>query len=188
MKINIADGIPSHAYKQKVFGSNVSRDWYSASFCFPWLLLLLTFLCFSGFKCFCSSAWFILLFCSYAFFCFSCLVFLWHCSPARAMASSFTRFRDRTQRRATVCRTPLDEWSARCRDLYLTTCTTDKYPYPRWDSNPRSQQASGLRPRGYSDRHCIVNNNNNNNNKPFPEELVSVYILTFYFAMRVLWL
>ena len=25
-----------------------------------------------------------------------------------------------------------------------TTLTTDKYPCPRWDSNPRSQQASGL--------------------------------------------
>ena len=25
-----------------------------------------------------------------------------------------------------------------------TPLTTDKYPYPRWDSNPRSQQASGL--------------------------------------------
>ena len=27
-----------------------------------------------------------------------------------------------------------------------TTLTTDKYPCHRWDSNPRSQQASGLRP------------------------------------------
>ena len=26
-----------------------------------------------------------------------------------------------------------------------TTLTTDKYPCPRWDSNPRSQQASGRR-------------------------------------------
>jgi hypothetical protein len=27
-----------------------------------------------------------------------------------------------------------------------TTLTTDQYPCPRWDSNPRSQQASGLQP------------------------------------------
>ena len=27
-----------------------------------------------------------------------------------------------------------------------TTLTTDKYPCPRWDSNPRSQQVSGLWP------------------------------------------
>jgi len=33
----------------------------------------------------------------------------------------FTRFLDHTQRRTTVCRTPLNEWSARRRDLYLTT-------------------------------------------------------------------
>jgi hypothetical protein len=37
------------------------------------------------------------------------IYFLWLCSPARAMASSFTRFLDHTQRRATVRRTPLDE-------------------------------------------------------------------------------
>ena len=28
-----------------------------------------------------------------------------------------------------------------------TTLTTDKYPCPRWDSNPQSQQASGRRPK-----------------------------------------
>ena len=56
---------------------------------------------------------------------------------------------DHTQQRTTVGRTPLDEWLARRRDLYLTThttLTTDKHPCPRWDSNPRSQQASGHRP------------------------------------------
>jgi len=59
----------------------------------------------------------------------------------------FLMFRDHTQWRATVGRTPLDEWSARRRDLYLTTHdTTDKYPCPRWDSNPRYQQVSARRP------------------------------------------
>ena len=37
------------------------------------------------------------------------------------MASSCLRFLDHTQRRITVGRTLLDEWSARRRDLYLTT-------------------------------------------------------------------
>jgi hypothetical protein len=46
--------------------------------------------------------------------------FLWRCDPTRVMASSFLRFLDHTQRRTTVGRTPLDEWSARRRDLYLT--------------------------------------------------------------------
>ena len=35
--------------------------------------------------------------------------------------SSFTRFLDHTQRRIRVGRTPLDEWSIRRRDLYLTS-------------------------------------------------------------------
>ena len=44
--------------------------------------------------------------------------------PTRVMASSFLRFLDHTQRRTTVGRTPLDEWSARRRDLYLTAHNT----------------------------------------------------------------
>ena len=51
--------------------------------------------------------------------------FLWRCDPTRVMASSFLRgFLDHTQRRTTVGRTPLDEWSARRRYLYLTTQNT----------------------------------------------------------------
>ena len=41
-----------------------------------------------------------------------------------ALASLFSRFLDHTQRRVTVGRTPLDEWSIRRRDLYLTTHNT----------------------------------------------------------------
>ena len=75
--------------------------------------------------------------------------FLWRWNPTRVMASSFFRFLDHRQRRTTVGRTLLDEWSACRRDLFLTTqstLTTDKHPCPRWDSNPQSQQASGRRP------------------------------------------
>jgi hypothetical protein len=49
---------------------------------------------------------------------------LWRCDPMRVMASSVLRFIDHTQRRITVSRTPLDEWSARRRDFYLTTHNT----------------------------------------------------------------
>jgi hypothetical protein len=42
-------------------------------------------------------------------------------APSWVRASSFMRFIDHTQRSATVGRTPLDERSARRRDLYLTT-------------------------------------------------------------------
>ena len=47
-------------------------------------------------------------------------VCFWRGSPHWARASSFTRFLDHT-RRTTVGRTPLDEWSARRRDLWQHT-------------------------------------------------------------------
>jgi len=50
---------------------------------------------------------------------------LWCCDPTRVMLSSFVRFPDHT-RLTTVGRTPLDEWSARRRDLWQhTTLTTN---------------------------------------------------------------
>jgi hypothetical protein len=76
------------------------------------------------------------------------------CSPALTMVSSFTKFRDHTQRRITVGRTPLDEWSARRRDLYLTTHNTHnrQTSMPLWDSNLESQNASGRRLKPYTAR------------------------------------
>jgi len=48
------------------------------------------------------------------------------------MASSFLRFLDHTQRRTAIGKTPLDEWSPRSRDLYLTTHNThNKHPSTR---------------------------------------------------------
>ena len=46
--------------------------------------------------------------------------------PQWAKVSSLSRVHDHTQRRTTVGRTPLDKWSARRRDLYLTTHNTHK--------------------------------------------------------------
>ena len=55
---------------------------------------------------------------------FLCFMFVFDATaPQWARASSFTRFLDHT-RRTTVGRTPLGEWSARRRDLYLTTHNT----------------------------------------------------------------
>ena len=47
----------------------------------------------------------------------------------------------------TLGKNPLDKWSARRRDLYLrhTIITKERHPFPRRDSNPQSQQASGRR-------------------------------------------
>ena len=53
-------------------------------------------------------------------------VSLWRCGPTQVMASSLMRFLDHTQQRNTFGKTPLDEWSARRRDLYLTTHNTHK--------------------------------------------------------------
>jgi len=54
----------------------------------------------------------------FSFVCF------WRNSPQGARASSFMRFLDHTQRHITDGRTPLDEWSAHRRDLYLKTHNT----------------------------------------------------------------
>ena len=66
------------------------------------------------------------------------------------MASSFTRFLDHTQRRTTVGRTPLDEWSARRRDLYLTTHNTHnrQKPMPLVGFEPTI--SAGERPQTYA--------------------------------------
>ena len=73
--------------------------------------------------------------------------FVWCCCPMQAMAYSFLRFLDHTQRRIKVGRNPLDGWSPRRRDLYLTTHDTrNKLSRPQRKSNPRPQQASGRRP------------------------------------------
>ena len=85
------------------------------------------------------------------------------CIATFNLTYSFTKFLDHTQRRTTVGRTPLEEWSARRRDLYLTTHNThNRHPCPRWDSNPQlSRQTAAdlrLRPRGHWDPRiaCVI--------------------------------
>jgi hypothetical protein len=51
----------------------------------------------------------------------TCLFVFSATGPSGARASSFTRFLDHTQRRITVGRIPLEKWSARRKNLYLTT-------------------------------------------------------------------
>ena len=78
-------------------------------------------------------------------------IFLLALRPNAAMVSLFTRFLDHTQRRTTVGRTRLDEWSARRRDICLTTHNThnrDIYT----PSGIRTHNISRLRPRGNRDR------------------------------------
>jgi len=78
-------------------------------------------------------------------------VCFWRSTPPQwARASSFTMFLDHTQRRTTVGRTPLDEWSARRRDLYVTTQNTHnrQISMPRWDFEPTV--SAGERPQTYA--------------------------------------
>jgi hypothetical protein len=87
-------------------------------------------------------------------------VCFWRSSPQWARASSFTMFLDHTQRRTTVGRTPLDEWSARRRDLHLTTQNTHNrqtsiHALGGIRTHNLSRRATAdlrLRPRGHWDR------------------------------------
>ena len=81
-------------------------------------------------------------FCSYRYRHF------WRCGPTRTMASSFMRFLVHTRRRNTVGRTPLDQWSARRRDLYLTTHNTHMRQTSMYLAGfePTAQEESGRRP------------------------------------------
>jgi len=72
----------------------------------------------------------------------------WRCGPTRAIASSLLRFLDHIQRRITVGRTPLDEWSARRRDLYLTTHNTQhRHPCPRGIRSHNRSKRTAVDPR-----------------------------------------
>ena len=84
--------------------------------------------------------------CVYLFVCY------WRDSHQLARASSLSRFLDHI-RRITVGRTPLDEWSARRRDLWQhTTLTTHRHPCPggirTHNLSRRAAADLHLRPRG----------------------------------------
>jgi len=85
----------------------------------------------------------------------------WRNSPQCTTAFSFTRFPGHIQRRTTVGRTPLEEWSARRRDLCLTThnITADRHIHApggiRTDNLGRRAAANPrLSPCSHCDRHC----------------------------------
>ena len=79
-------------------------------------------------------------------------------SPQWARTSSFTRFLDHTQRRTTVGRTPPDEWSARRRDLYLTTHNTHKRQISMPPVGFEPTISAGERPQSYALGIMILNN------------------------------
>ena len=87
----------------------------------------------------------------------------WRDSLQWAMASSFTRFLDHTQRRTTFGRTSLDEWSARRRVIHLTTHNTHNGQTSMTPGGIRTHNLSRLatveprlRPRGQWDRLPVL--------------------------------
>jgi hypothetical protein len=75
--------------------------------------------------------------------------FLWHCDPTLVMASSFLRFLDHTHNDAPQSVGLLwtsNQLVAETSTWQHPTLTKNKHLCPRWDSKPRSQQASGRRP------------------------------------------
>jgi len=86
----------------------------------------------------------------------ACLFVFGATAPSGPGASSFTSFVDYTQRRTTVGRTPLDEWSARRWDFYLTKHHThNKHPCPggirTHNLSRRTAADLRFRPRGHWD-------------------------------------
>ena len=86
-------------------------------------------------------------------------LFYWLLQPTCGfLASSFLRFRDHTQGRTTVGRTPLDEWSARRRDLNLTNTQHSRQTsmppggIRTLNSSKRTAADLCLRPLGHWDR------------------------------------
>ena len=86
---------------------------------------------------------------------------LWRCDPSRVMASSFLRFLDHTQRRTTVGRTPLDEWSARRKDLYITTHNTHNRLTSMSPVGFEPTISAGERPQTYALDHATTGTGNN---------------------------
>ena len=76
--------------------------------------------------------------------------FIWRNSARWARASSFTRFLDSTQGRTAVCRTPPDEWSARRRDLCLTTHNIHNRQTPMPAVGFEPTISAGERPQTYA--------------------------------------
>ena len=84
--------------------------------------------------------------------------FLMCFSPTRATANPFTRFLDHTQRRTTVGRTPLDEWSPRRRD-YLTTQNAHKRQTSVPPAGFKPTISGGERPQTYALGRAVTGTN-----------------------------
>ena len=83
---------------------------------------------------------------------------LWRFDPKWATTYSFLGFLDHTQRRTTVGRTPLDEWSARRRDLYLTKHNTHNRQISMPPVGFEPTISAGERPQTYALDRAVTGN------------------------------
>ena len=74
----------------------------------------------------------------------------WPCGQTRSMDSSFTMILNHTRRLTTVCRTSLYEWSARPRDLHLTTHKTHKRQTSMPPTEFEPTTSAGKQPQTYA--------------------------------------
>jgi len=81
---------------------------------------------------------------------------LWRCGPTPSVASPFLRFLDHTQRRTTLSRTPLDEWSARRKDLCLKTHITHNRQTSMSPAGFEPTISAGERPQTYALDHVAT--------------------------------
>jgi len=75
--------------------------------------------------------------------------YFWPNNPQWAM-TSFTGFLDHTKQRTTVSKAPVDEWSARCRDLYVTTQDTHNRQTSMTPVGFESTISAGEQPQTYA--------------------------------------
>ena len=101
--------------------------------------------------------------------CFVCLFDFGATAPQWARASSFARFLDHTQRRTTVDRTPLDEWSARRIDLYLTTHNTHNTQTSTWQHNTHNRQTSTWQHTTLTTHRPLPDNTTLTTHRPLPD-------------------
>jgi hypothetical protein len=94
----------------------------------------------------------------------------------------------------TLDRTPLDKWSARRRDLYLTTHNLHnrQTSMPRRNSNPQSHHSSSLRPtpfrrRGYWDRQTQLWMQILNHNSPITINTLNAELTLTPLTWRIWW-
>jgi len=90
------------------------------------------------------------------------IIFSWHDGPLEGQGLIIEASRSRSFRHATLVRTPLDKWSARRRDLYMTTHNNHKrHPCPGWIQTRYSSKRAAADPhlllRGNWDRqNCFI--------------------------------